>query len=184
MSEVAPIEEVKQKETKQTKEERLKKEKAGLDVLADIYKYAESGFDTIDPGDFMRFKWYGVYQQRPNNGHFMMRIKVPGGRLSTEQLRTLAGITKDYARGISDITTRQTIQLHWLTIEDMPEIFARLDACGLTTAGACGDIARNPACGGRPPKIFPLKQRFRRPAAQIQDRCGRLSHPKHCAAGQ
>ena len=144
-------------EIKQTKEERLKKEKAGLDVLADIYRYAESGFDTIDPGDFMRFKWYGVYQQRPNNGHFMMRIKVPGGRLSTEQLRTLAGLTKDFARGISDITTRQTIQLHWLTIEDMPEIFARLEACGLTTAGACGDIARNltssPAAGFDPQEL-------------------------------
>ena len=144
-------------EIKQTKEERLKKEKAGLDVLADIYRYAESGFDTIDPGDFMRFKWYGVYQQRPNNGHFMMRIKVPGGRLSTEQLRTLAGLTKDFARGISDITTRQTIQLHWLTIKDMPEIFARLEACGLTTAGACGDIARNltssPAAGFDPQEL-------------------------------
>ncbi len=115
MSEIEPI-----KEVKQTKEERLKKEKAGLDVLADIYRYADAGFEAIDPGDFMRFKWYGVYQQRPNNGHFMMRIKVPGGRLSTEQLRTLAGLTKDYARGISDITTRQTIQLHWLTIQDMP----------------------------------------------------------------
>ena len=87
------------KEVKQTKEERLKKEKAGLDVLADIYRYAETGFETIDPGDFMRFKWYGVYQQRPNEGHFMMRIKVPGGRLTTEQLRTLAALTKDYAHG-------------------------------------------------------------------------------------
>ncbi len=152
MSEIAPI-----KEVKQTKEERLKKEKAGLDVLADIYRYAETGFSTIDPGDFMRFKWYGVYQQRPNEGHFMMRIKVPGGRLSTEQLRTLAGLTKDFARGIADITTRQTIQLHWLTIEDMPEIFARLEACGLTTAGACGDIARNltssPAAGFDPQEL-------------------------------
>ena len=66
-------------EVKITKEERLKKEKAGLDVLADIYRYAESGFGSIDPGDFMRFKWYGVYQQRPNEGHFMLRIKVPAG---------------------------------------------------------------------------------------------------------
>ena len=144
-------------EVKQTKEERLKKEKAGLDVLADIYRYAETGFDSIDPGDFMRFKWYGVYQQRPNNGHFMMRIKVPGGRMTTEQLRALASLTTDYARGISDITTRQTIQLHWLTMEMMPDIFARLKAVGLTTAGACGDITRNltssPAAGFDPDEI-------------------------------
>jgi len=145
------------KEVKQTKEERLKKEKAGLDVLADIYRYAETGFDSIDPGDFMRFKWYGVYQQRPNDGHFMMRIKVPGGRMTTEQLRTVGDLTKQYARGIGDITTRQTIQLHWLTIADMPDIFARLEAVGITSAGACGDITRNitssPAAGFDPQEI-------------------------------
>ncbi len=142
---------------KQTKEERLKKEKAGLDVLADIYRYAETGFGSIEPGDFMRFKWYGVYQQRPNDGHFMMRIKIPGGRLTSEQLRTLADLTRIYARGIADLTTRQTVQLHWLTIADMPGIFARLDACGLTTAGACGDITRNltssPAAGFDPQEL-------------------------------
>ncbi len=144
-------------DVKITKEERLKKEKAGLDVLADIYRYAETGFGSIDPGDFMRFKWYGVYQQRPNEGHFMMRIKVPGGRLTTAQLRTLADLTRTYARGIADITTRQTLQLHWLTIENMPDIFARLDAVGLTTAGACGDITRNltssPAAGFDPQEL-------------------------------
>ena len=144
-------------DVKITKEERLKKEKAGLDVLADIYRYAETGFDSIEPGDFMRFKWYGVYQQRPNEGHFMMRIKVPGGRMTSEQLRTVADLTQTYARGIGDITTRQTIQLHWLTIQDMPDIFARLAAVGVTTAGACGDITRNltssPAAGFDPQEL-------------------------------
>ena len=144
-------------DVKITKEERLKKEKAGLDVLADIYRYAETGFGSIEPGDFMRFKWYGVYQQRPNEGHFMMRIKVPGGRMTSEQLRTVADLTRDYARGIGDITTRQTIQLHWLTIGDMPDIFARLNAVGVTTAGACGDITRNltssPAAGFDPQEL-------------------------------
>ncbi len=144
-------------DVKITKEERLKKEKAGLDVLDDIYRYAETGFGSIDPGDFMRFKWYGVYQQRPNEGHFMMRIKVPGGRLTTAQLRTLADLTRTYARGIGDITTRQTLQLHWLTIENMPDILGRLDAVGLTTAGACGDITRNltssPAAGFDPQEL-------------------------------
>ncbi len=144
-------------ETKMTKEERLKQEKAGLDVYADILRYAHTGFNTIEAGDFMRFKWYGVYQQRPNEGHFMMRIKVPGGRLTTAQLRVIAGIARDYGRGLADITTRQTLQLHWLTIEQMPDIFARLDTVGLTTAGACGDIARNitssPAAGIDPQEL-------------------------------
>jgi sulfite reductase beta subunit-like hemoprotein len=142
---------------KQTKEERLKAEKAGLDVLADIYRYAETGFDTIDPGDFMRFKWYGIYQQRPNQGHFMMRIKVPGGRLTAAQFRVIAELTKEYAHGIADITTRQTLQLHWLTIDQMPDILGRLNAAGLGTAGACGDITRNltssPAAGFDPQEI-------------------------------
>ncbi|MBV9508654.1 MAG: hypothetical protein JO303_00050, partial [Caulobacteraceae bacterium] len=128
---------------KMNKEERIKKEKAGLDVFNDILRYARTGFDSIDPDDMVRFKWYGVYQQRPKNGHFMMRVKVPGGRLTTPQLRTIADLTTKYARGIGDITTRQTIQLHWMRIENFPDVFARLDAAGLTTAGACGDIARN-----------------------------------------
>ncbi len=68
-------------EVKQTKEERLKKEKAGLDVYDDILRYARTGFETIDPGDFMRFKWYGVYQQRPNDGH-LKRMKSPGSIVS------------------------------------------------------------------------------------------------------
>ncbi|MCW3058559.1 MAG: hypothetical protein JWQ02_380 [Capsulimonas sp.] len=137
--------------------ERLKREKDGLDVRADIYRYATDGFDTIDSGDFMRFKWWGVYQQRPNEGHFMMRIKVPGGRLNNEQFRAIIGLTTEYGRGFSDITTRQTIQLHWLEIQQFPDIFARLEATGLTSAGACGDIARNvtasPAAGFDPDEI-------------------------------
>ena len=144
-------------EIKITKEEKIKQDKAGLDVLADIYRYSSTGFDSIDPDDMIRFKWHGIYQQRPKDGHFMMRVKVPGGRLNTEQMRTLADISTDYGHGISDITTRQTYQFHWLTIEQMPDIFSRLEKVGLTTAGACGDITRNitasPANGFDPDEI-------------------------------
>jgi sulfite reductase beta subunit-like hemoprotein len=130
-------------EGKLIKEERLKQEKAGLDVYNDFFRYAKDGFDTIEAGDFMRFKWWGVYQQRPNEGHFMMRVKVPGGILNSEQLREIAAISHEYGRDLADVTTRQTIQLHWLEIQNFPDIFARLDKVGLTSAGACGDIARN-----------------------------------------
>lgn len=144
-------------DVKLTNEERIKKEKDGLDVYQDILRYAKTGFDSIDPDDKVRFKWYGVYQQRPKDGYFMMRIKVPGGRLTTAQLRTIADLTHDYARGIGDITTRQTIQLHWMKIEDFPDVFARLEAVGLTTSGACGDINRNltssPAAGFDPQEL-------------------------------
>ena len=140
------------------KEERIKQEKDGLDVYNDILRYAKTGFASIDPDDMVRFKWQGVYQQRPKDGYFMMRIKVPGGRLTSEQLHALAAISRDYGRSLADITTRQTIQFHWLTIEQMPAIFDRLKAAGLTTAGACGDIARNitssPAAGFDPQEII------------------------------
>ena len=87
----------------------------------------------------------------------MMRIKVPGGRATSAQMHGLAAISRDYGHSLADITTRQTIQFHWLTIEQMPDIFARLESVGLTTAGACGDIARNitssPAAGFDPQEI-------------------------------
>ena len=142
---------------KLTKEEKIKQVKPGLDVIDDIFRYAETGFASIDPDDMVRFKWHGVYQQRPKDGHFMMRVKVPGGRLTSEQMLALAAIAKDYGRGLADITTRQTIQFHWLTIHHMPDIFERLANVGLTTAGACGDIARNitssPAAGFDPDEL-------------------------------
>lgn len=123
--------------------EAIKKEKDGLDVIHDIRRYASEGFATIDPKDFPLFRWYGLYQQRPNEGHFMLRVKVPGGRLSTVQLREIGQIAIDHGRDLADITTRQTFQYHWLTIDKVPEVFERLQAVGIITAGACGDITRN-----------------------------------------
>lgn len=143
------------------KVEILKQEKDGLDVWADIERYAKTGFDTIDAGDFDRFKWYGVYQQRPKDGYFMMRLKLPGGLMNVEQLRLVADLTEQYARGFADVTTRQTFQWHWLTIHDMPDIIARLNAVGITTMGACGDIARNvvscPVAGSHPDELIDVR---------------------------
>lgn len=123
--------------------EALKLEKDGLDVLNDILRYAVTGYETITPDDFVRFRWYGIYQQQPKEGHFMMRLKLPGGLISSEKLDVIADLTDQYARGIADITTRQTFQWHWLTIQDFPDIIERLRNVGITTAGACGDIPRN-----------------------------------------
>ena len=138
--------------------ERIKKERDGLDVFESILGYAKTGFDTIDPDDFVRMRWYGLYQQKPNEGHFMLRIKVPGGVLTAEQTRTVADITKLYARDITDITTRQNFQFHWLTVQDLPDIFERLTRVGISTAGACGDIFRNvtgcPVAGIDPNEVF------------------------------
>lgn len=143
------------------KVEKIKQEKDALDVWEDVLQYAKSGFDTIAEDDFVRMRWYGIYQQKPNEGHFMMRIKLAGGIATNPQLRVIAEITDQYARGIADVTTRQTFQWHWLTIQDLPDIIARLQGVGITTAGACGDIPRNlvscPVAGLHPDEVFDVR---------------------------
>lgn len=123
--------------------EEWKREKAPLDVLPDIHRYAQLGFAAITKDDKARFRWYGIYSQVPNDGNFMLRIKIPGGALSQAQVLAIAALAEEYAHGFADITTRQDIQLHWLTIEQMPDVFARLRQVGLTTTEACGDCVRN-----------------------------------------
>src|SRR2546430_1523707 len=75
--------------------------------------------------------------------HFMVRIRIPNGQLQAHQLRTIAGLAEGYARGIADITVRQNIQLHWVTLESLPDVFQTLWRTGITTMGACGDVTRN-----------------------------------------
>jgi ferredoxin-nitrite reductase len=125
------------------KNELAKLEKDGLDIIEDIYEYAKTGFDSITPDDMDRFKWAGVYQQRPKDGHFMMRVRIPSGNLSSEQARVLTGIARDYGRDLVDITTRQAVQFHWLRVENLPDIFKRLASVGLSSFEACGDCPRN-----------------------------------------
>ncbi|HZG59459.1 MAG TPA: nitrite/sulfite reductase [Anoxybacillus sp.] len=126
------------------KTELKKLKKDGLKIFEDIPYYAQHGFASIPQEEWDYFKWAGLYLQKPKEaGYFMMRVCVPSGILNNEQLETLAGIARDYGRGIFDITTRQAVQFHWLQIEHIPDIFARLKRVGLSTAGACGDITRN-----------------------------------------
>jgi sulfite reductase beta subunit-like hemoprotein len=138
--------------------EAIKKAKDGLDVWPDILRYAAEGFSSIDPEDFVRMRWYGIYQQQPNEGHFMMRVRIPSGNMSSAQLRAVARVAQEKGRNIADITTRQNFQYHWLTIDAMPEIIAQLNEAGLSTAGACGDITRNicgcPVAGCDPEEIY------------------------------
>ncbi len=137
--------------------EHIKARKDGLDVLADIYRYAELGFDAIDPDDLALFRWYGIYTQRAaesaaagdpgpseeTDGLFMLRIKFPNGVVTAEQLRIIGRLAERYGRGMGDITTRQNIQLHNLTIEDLPIVLDELNAAGLSFTQACGDVWRN-----------------------------------------
>jgi sulfite reductase (ferredoxin) len=130
---------------KENKVERTKRERDGLDCLDDLVRYARDGFSSISEDDLnVRLRWYGLYTQRPQEeGYFMLRVKVPNGTLSIEQLEMLGHLSLRYAQNTGDVTTRQDIQFHYVRIEDVPTIFAELESVGLSTSGACGDITRN-----------------------------------------
>ena len=145
------------KETKAQKSERLKLAKNPWDAWDEVRQFAREGRASVVPewAEFY-FKWWGVYSQGDGLGvtggkdgvgkateFFMMRIGLPNGMLSSHQLRVIGDLTKKYARNLADITTRQNIQLHWLTIESLPEIVDALTAIGLSPKGACGDVLRN-----------------------------------------
>lgn len=131
--------------TKAEKVEAIKRAKDGLDVWDDIQRYADQNdYGAIDPDDLERLKWYGIYRQRPNEGHFMMRIKIPGGQLSAFKLREIGEITRRYARNFGDVTTRQDIQLHWLEMPHFPDILDRIyNKLGMYQSFSCGDAPRN-----------------------------------------
>ncbi|MCE3555937.1 nitrite/sulfite reductase [Pseudonocardia sp. RS11V-5] len=140
--------------------ERLKRDDDGLNVRARIENiYAQRGFDSIDPSDLRgRFRWWGLYTQRQpgidggrtaalepeelEDRYFMMRVRIDGGALTTDQLRVVGEISQDHARDTADVTDRQNIQYHWIGIEDVPAIWQKLEAVGLRTTEACGDVPR------------------------------------------
>ncbi|MFD5187743.1 nitrite/sulfite reductase [Streptomyces sp. NPDC058357] len=140
--------------------EQFKKDDDGLNVRTRIETiYSRRGFDSIDPNDLRgRMRWWGLYTQRKpgidggrtavlepeelDDKYFMLRVRIDGGRLTTAQLRVIGEISQEYARGTADITDRQNIQLHWIRIEDVPAIWEKLEAVGLSTTEACGDCPR------------------------------------------
>ncbi|MCH0541531.1 nitrite/sulfite reductase [Streptomyces sp. MUM 203J] len=140
--------------------EQFKKDDDGLNVRTRIETvYSKAGFDSIDPNDLRgRMRWWGLYtQRRPgidggktailepeelDDEYFMLRVRIDGGRLTTRQLRVIGEISEEFARGTADITDRQNIQYHWIRIEDVPEIWRRLEEVGLSTTEACGDTPR------------------------------------------
>jgi sulfite reductase (ferredoxin) len=154
-----PVEDtaVKDKETKAQRIERLKLAKNAWEALDEIRTFAKSGFDTIPPEWFSTyFRTWGVYTQGDGAGvtggkngegkatpFFMLRVRIPNGQLRSDQVRTIADLAAKHARGAADITVRQNVQFHWVTIESLPEVLEKLWSVGLSTTGACGDVARN-----------------------------------------
>jgi sulfite reductase (ferredoxin) len=159
MSQVIPDKspEAKPPETKAQRVERLKRSKNAWDHFDEIQQFARTGFDSIPPewlGTY--FRSWGVYTQGDGVGviggkngegkampFFMVRIRIPNGLMRSEQVRTIANLAEKYGRGVADITVRQNIQLHWVTIESLPIVLQSLWNVDLTTTGACGDVARN-----------------------------------------
>jgi sulfite reductase (ferredoxin) len=126
--------------------EVAKREDGGLNVRARIENiYSKKGFASIWPSDLRnRFRWHGLYTQRPEtDGYFMLRVRIPGGMLTAEQTDVIGQISIRYGRDVADVTDRQNVQLHWIRIEDIPAIWEQLEAVGLSTTEACGDTPRN-----------------------------------------
>lgn len=126
--------------------EVAKRENDGLEVRTRIESvYSKKGFSSIWPSDLRnRFRWHGLYTQRPEvDGYFMLRIRIPGGILTARQTEVIGDISETFGRDVADVTDRQNIQLHWIRIEDVPEIWAQLEDVGLSSTEACGDTPRN-----------------------------------------
>ena len=123
--------------------EELKREKDGLDVLPDLYRYAVEGVEAIPADDLERLKWYGLFHRKATPGYFMLRMRIPNGVLSSEQIAAVGEIANRCGRGTADITTRQNIQLRWITIEDAPWVLQRLAAAGLNSQQSGMDNVRN-----------------------------------------
>ncbi len=145
------------KETKAQRVERLKRDKNPWLHLDEIRNFARQGHSSIPPEWLSTyFRPWGVYTQGDGQGviggkggeglsvpFFMVRIRIPNGLLTSQQVRTIADLSANHGNGVADITVRQNIQLHWVRIESLPEVFDQLQAVGLSTTGACGDVARN-----------------------------------------
>jgi sulfite reductase beta subunit-like hemoprotein len=123
--------------------ERLKHELFPTELAAQWERVAGTSYEKLPEEDVVRLQWFGLYHDKPKVGSFMMRIKIPSGILSAEALATIGEIAEHHGRDQGEITTRQNIQLHYITLDRFPEILDRLKRAGVTTMGGCGDVVRN-----------------------------------------
>ncbi len=123
--------------------ERIKQEKSPLGILDELPALIAAGYESVPEEDIVRLKWWGLYHDKPKVGTFMLRIKLPAGYMTPAQLRAIGEVSNLYGKGDGELSTRQCVQLHWLELAKLPQVFEHLNAAGLTTAGACGDAVRN-----------------------------------------
>ena len=142
--------------------ERLKREKFPLEIVDEIDDLALKNYLDISEEDMVRFQWYGLYQDKPKVGYFMLRVKAPSGILTAQQYRTLGELSIKYGRNYTELSTRQNMQLHWLQIKQFNEVFAAMNEVGLTSLGGCGDSVRNitgcPVAGLAADELFDCRQ--------------------------
>jgi ferredoxin-nitrite reductase len=138
--------------------ERIKKERAPLGIRDELPALIAAGYESVAEEDIVRLQWWGLYHDKPKVGTFMLRVKLPAGHLTPAKLRAIGEVSERHGRGDGELATRQNIQLHWLELGALPEVFAHLDAAGITTAGGCGDTVRNitgcPVQGLDPGELF------------------------------
>src|SRR5262249_40598462 len=138
--------------------ERIKRDRSRLGILDELPALIAAGYEQVPEEDMVRLKWWGLYHDKPKVGTFMLRIKLPGGRVSPQGLRAIGEISNEFGRGEGELSTRQNVQLHWLELGALPEVFDALHAAGLTSAGGCGDAVRNitgcPLAGGDAGELF------------------------------
>jgi ferredoxin-nitrite reductase len=153
--------------------EELKQERDGLDVKDMIASYAKTGWESIAEADIQRLKWYGLFLRNPTPGFFMIRVRIPGGKTGSYQLRALADIAGTHGNGILDLTTRQQVQLRQIRIEDVPIVFAKMEEVGLTSLQTGMDNVRGvmtcPVAGLSPDEILDATQLVRAITEEILD---------------
>jgi sulfite reductase beta subunit-like hemoprotein len=138
--------------------ERIKRDKAPLGIRDELPALIAAGYEAVPEEDIVRLQWWGLYHDKPKIGTFMLRVKLPAGFVEPEKLRAIGEVSNRYGRGVGELATRQNVQLHHLALDSLPEVFAHLDAAGITTAGGCGDTVRNitgsPVQGIDPLELF------------------------------
>jgi ferredoxin-nitrite reductase len=123
--------------------ERIKRDRPPLQIRDELPALIAAGYERMPEEDIVRLQWWGLYHDKPKIGTFMLRVKIPSGILTPAKLRAIGEVSNRYGRGDAELTTRQCIQLHWLELASLPDVFADLEAAGITSAGGCGDTVRN-----------------------------------------
>ena len=151
--------------------ERIKRDKPPLLIREELPALVALGYERMQEEDVVRLQWWGLYHDKPKVGTFMLRVKIPSGILAPSELRAIGEVANRYGRGDAELTTRQCVQLHWLELSALADVFADLEAAGITSAGGCGDTVRNitgcPVSGLAADELFDSTPAIERASAEF-----------------